>query len=237
MNSAVWDACVAALPEWINVVLIDLPGHGSMSDVAVESLDDFVQALTPLVHRPVVWVGWSLGGLAVLRLAELFPQRVAAALMVACNPCFVRQEGWPYGVEAEVFDQFAQNLNKHQEKTLQRFLALQVNSLPEARHVVKQLQSSLRMRGQASSQALKTGLQVLLETDMRQSLRSIESELHWLFSDQDALVPSSLAQILRTDYGQENIVVNAKAGHAPFISHQDDFIKQLLAIAERLRHC
>ena len=70
MNSAVWDECIEQLPDWINVVVVDLPGHGSMVKVPASSLDDYVQALIPLVHRPVLWVGWSLGGLAVLRLAE-----------------------------------------------------------------------------------------------------------------------------------------------------------------------
>lgn len=235
MNSAVWDECIEKLPDWINVVVVDLPGHGSMSDVAVGSLDDLVRALTPLVHRPVIWVGWSMGGLAVLRLAELYPERVAAALLVACNPCFVRQENWPCAVDAEVFYQFSSNLNKHQEKTLQRFLLLQVKGLPEAKPVVKQLQSSLKSRGQASTQALNSGLDILLKTDLRQSLRSIESRLHWLFGAQDGLVPSSVAKVLQDQYGQKNVVVNAKASHAPFISHQDDFIKQLVEIAERLR--
>lgn len=235
MNSAVWDECIAQLPEWINVVTVDLPGHGSMHDVAVSSLDDMVQALTPLVHRPVMWVGWSMGGLAVLRLAELHPERVAAALLVACNPCFVRQENWSSAVEAEVFNQFSLNLNKNQEKTVQRFLLLQVKGLPEAKYVVKQLQSSLKSRGQASTQALNLGLKILLETDLRQSLKLMKSRLHWLYGAQDGLVPSSVAKVLQDEYGQKNVVINAKASHAPFISHQDDFIKQLLEIAEQLR--
>lgn len=235
MNSAVWNECIAKLPQWINVVVVDLPGHGSMSDVAVGSLDDLVQTLTTLAHRPVMWVGWSLGGLAVLRLAELYPERVAAALLVACNPCFVRKENWPCGVEAEVFNQFSSNLNKNQEKTLQRFLLLQVKNLPEAKQAVKQLQLSLKLRGQASTQALNLGLQILLETDLRQALRSIGHRLHWLFGAQDALVPAAAATVLQGEYGQKNVVVNAKASHAPFISHQEDFIKQLIEIAEQLR--
>lgn len=235
MNRAVWDECTAKLPDWINVVVVDLPGHGSMAEVSATSLDDFVQTLVPLVHRPVLWVGWSLGGLAVLRLAELYPERVAAAFVVACNPCFVRRSDWSCAVEAEVFNEFAQDLNKHQEKTIRRFLSLQVKGLPEAKQVVKQLQVSLNSRGQASTQALNAGLQLLLETDLRQSLSVIESPLHWLFGGQDALVPCAVANVLQDEYGQEDVIVSEKASHAPFISHQGDFIKQLLKIAEQLR--
>lgn len=236
MNSAVWDECLSRLPDWINVVVVDLPGHGSMSGVPADSLDDYVQALIPLVHQPVIWVGWSLGGLAVLRLAELYPQRVAAALLVATNPCFVRRADWSCAVETKIFDQFADDLKQNQEKTIRRFLALQVKGLPDAMKVVRQLQASMQSRGQATTQALNSGLRVLLETDLRQTLSLIESPLHWSLGGRDSLVPVELAQVLTDEYAQDNVVMNMPASHAPFISHDEAFIQQLLAMAEKQRY-
>ena len=235
MNSAVWDECISRLPDWINVVVVDLPGHGSMADVPADSLDDYVQALIPLTQQPVIWVGWSLGGLAVLRLAELYPQRVAAALLVATNPCFVRRADWSSAVEAKIFDQFASDLKQNQEKTIRRFLALQVKGLPDAMKVVRQLQISMQSRGQATTQALNSGLRVLLETDLRQTLKLIESPLHWSLGGRDSLVPVELAQVLTDEYAQADVVMNLPAGHAPFISHDEAFIQQLLALAEKQR--
>ncbi len=235
MNSAVWDGCIAQLPDWVHPVVIDLPGHGTMADVDANTLDDYVKAMVPLVHRPVLWVGWSLGGLAVLRLAELYPQRVASALLVATNPCFVTQEGWPYAVDEKVFDQFASDLNRDQEKTIRRFLALQVKGLPDVMNVVRQLQKSMQSRGLASSSALVSGLNVLLETDLRSNLSLIESPLYWMFGAKDSLVPAGLAEILKVKYQQNNVQLCENASHAPFISQRDDFIKQLLVIAEKLR--
>ena len=235
MNSAVWDDCITQLPDWIHVVVVDLPGHGTMADVEAHSLDDYVKALVPLVHRPVLWVGWSLGGLAVLRLAELYPQRVAAAILLATNPCFITQEQWPCAVDEEVFRQFASNLNEHQEKTIRRFLALQVKGLPDAMTVVRQLQKSLQSRGQASTQALMSGLNVLLETDLRNNITLVESPLYWMLGKKDSLVPSELAQVLQENYQQSHVTLCENSSHAPFISQRDDFIKQLLTIAEELR--
>ena len=235
MNSAVWDDCIGQLPEWINVIVVDLPGHGTMADVEASTLDDYVQALMPLVHVPVIWVGWSLGGLAVLRLAELYPERVAAALLVSTNPCFVTRPGWDFAVDAEIFDQFASNLAKDQAKTIRRFLALQVKGLPDAMAVVRQLQNSIEARGTASKEALLAGLDMLLETDMRHVLASIESPVHWLLGAKDGLVPASLAEVLRQEYGQQHVILNAGASHAPFISHRDDFLRQLVSVAQNLR--
>ena len=235
MNSAVWDECVNQLPDWINVIVVDLPGHGTMAGVSADKLDDYVQALAPLVHQPVIWVGWSLGGLAVLRLAELYPQRVAAALLVATNPCFVSQADWPCAVEAKVFDQFASDLKKNQQKTIRRFLALQVKGLPDMMFVVRQLQQSIQSRGQASTQALTFALDILLETDLRQALKSIDCPLHWLLGAKDALIPGELAQVLQQQYMQKNVLLHPQASHAPFISHREDFVKQLINIAQQQR--
>ncbi|PCJ86967.1 MAG: pimeloyl-[acyl-carrier protein] methyl ester esterase [Thiotrichaceae bacterium] len=235
MNSAVWDDCIEQLPDWIKVIVVDLPGHGTMSKVSAQSLDDYVQALVPLVHQPVIWVGWSLGGLAVLRLAELHPQRVAAALLMATNPCFVRQENWLCAVETPVFDQFAADLNKDQDKTIRRFLALQVTGLNHGLSVVRKLQRSIQSRGQASTQALECGLDILKQTDLRQALKSIDSPLHWLLGAKDSLIPAALAQQLKLQYQQENVLVLESASHAPFMSHGDEFVAQLIKIAEQRR--
>lgn len=235
MNSAVWDECIKLLPDWIDVILVDLPGHGSMAKVNASTLDDYVQALIPLVHRPALWVGWSLGGLAVLRLAELYPQRVAAALLVATNPCFVSQADWDCAVDESVFNQFASDLDANQQKTIRRFLALQVKGLDDVMTVVRQLQQSIQLRGQASTQALTSGLGILLDSDLRQSLKDIECPLHWLLGAKDSLVPGGLAQVLQDDYAQQSVSVHPDASHAPFISQPEFFIRQLVDIAQKLR--
>ena len=235
MNSAVWDECIKQLPDWINVVVVDLPGHGSMAKVKSTVLEDYVQALIPLVHRPVLWVGWSLGGLAVLRLAELYPQRVAAAMLVATNPCFTAREDWTSAVESSVFNQFAGDLNENQDKTIRRFLALQVKGLTDGMTVVRQLQKSIQSRGPASLQALNSGLDMLLDTDLRQALKTIDSPLHWFLGAKDSLVPAELAHVLSDQYAQKNVVLHPQAAHAPFISHESDFVNQLVGIAEQIR--
>ena len=235
MNSAVWDECVEQLPDWINVIVVDLPGHGTMTGVSASKLEDYVQTLAPLVHQPVIWVGWSLGGLAVLRLAELYPQRVASALLVATNPCFVSQADWPCAVDEKVFDQFASDLKENQQKTIRRFLALQVKGLPDVMLVVRQLQQSMLSRGQASTQALAFALDILLETDLRQTLKTIDCPLHWLLGAKDTLVPGELAQVLQQQYEQQNVVLLPQASHAPFISHREDFVGQLIKIAQQQR--
>lgn len=235
MNSAVWQSLTASLPDWMDVVCIDLPGHGGMAEVGAEELEDQVQLLAAVSQRPALWVGWSMGGLSVLRLARLHPERVAGVFMVASNPCFVRRPDWPTAVEASVFGHFAAELNEDKEATLRRFMALQVLGDKHALKTLKQLQRAMQARGQASMQALQSGLQQLQECDLRQDLALLECSLHWHLGGRDALVPVALADSLKTLNANIEISIEPDAGHAPFVSHPDNFRRELVDFAGRMR--
>ncbi len=235
MNSAVWQGCQALLPEWIDAVFIDLPGHGGMSGVAAESVEDYVKVLAPLVHRPVMWVGWSLGALAVMRLAALYPERVASLFLVAATPCFVRRDDWSTAIEEDVFIQFAESLASQQEKTLSRFMSLQVKGLPEARAIIRQLQAAMAARGETSPAALKTGLDILVNTDYRNLLAELECAVSWYLGGRDTLVPVGVAEEIRSRYSKHDISIAAGAGHIPFVSHRTEFIEALVKQAALLR--
>lgn len=235
MNSAVWEACFDRLPEWIEVVQVDLPGHGTMAEVKAESINDYVQALAAVVTRPAIWVGWSMGGLAVLRLARDYPERVAGLFMVASNPCFVRQPDWPFAVEAETFQLFADALADNVDATIKRFLALQVKGSGVAMNTVRELQQSLRQRGQASTEALMRGLEILATTDLRSELPYLNCPMIWLLGGRDALIPVSLAGALKILQPKIETIIEKEAAHAPFISHPENFAGALIDFAETLR--
>ncbi len=235
MNSAVWKQCQAMLPDWIDAVFIDLPGHGSMAAVAANTLEDYVQALMPLAHRPVLWIGWSLGALAVIRLAELYPERVAALFLVAANPCFVQRENWQAAVDEEAFVRFGEALSYAQNKTLRRFLSLQMQGLADVRQTVRQLQEAMAQRGSVTTLALNKGLQMLIETDYRATLATLDCPVSWFLGGRDTLVPVTLADKIRQMYTQHKVYIEADAGHIPFLSHTEKFIEALVEQAARLR--
>lgn len=235
MNGAVWQACFDLLPEWMDVIQVDLPGHGTMADVKAESLNDYVQALAALVNRPVIWVGWSLGGLALLQLARCYPERIAGLFMVASTPCFVQKEGWSCAVDKNVFELFADSLEKNTDATIKRFLALQVKGSGVSMSTVRELQQSLQQRGRASIEALRSGLNILATSDLRNELPYLNCPVTWLLGGRDTLVPIALSGALKTLQPNIKNIVEKEAAHAPFISHPENFATALIEFAEGLR--
>lgn len=85
-----WDATAVALGR--SALALDLPGHG---DSTWRAADDYSpgrlaecihRAIAPLIDTPVVLVGQSLGGLVVIRLAELLSPFVSAVVLVDVTP-------------------------------------------------------------------------------------------------------------------------------------------------------
>ncbi|MDH5388117.1 MAG: pimeloyl-ACP methyl ester esterase BioH [Gammaproteobacteria bacterium] len=235
MNGAVWQTCFDLLPDWIDVIQIDLPGHGSMAEVKAETVNDYVQTLAALVNRPVIWVGWSLGGLALLQLAKDYPERVAGLFMVSTTPCFVQKQDWRCAVEKKVFELFAASLEKDADATIKRFLALQVKGSGVTMSTIRELQQSLHKRGRASMAALRSGLDILLNTDLRKELPYLNRPVSWLLGGRDTLVPASLADELKILQPNIKVIVEKDAAHAPFISHPERFVLALTEFAEGLR--
>lgn len=234
MNSAVWQNCVAGLPDWIEIMPLDLPGHGSNASMPANTLDDYVDTLVAQVEQPAIWVGWSLGGLAVLQIAQQYVDRVAGIFMVASNPCFVSKPDWPAAVDQSVFENFSQSLEQDIDATIRRFLALQVRGADNAMKTVRELQQSLAERGQASETALKKGLDILCGTDLRAQLSTLECPVSWYLGGRDTLVPISLADELQAMNNSIELVIEPNAGHAPFISHPDVFRETLRNFAAAL---
>ena len=234
MNSAVWQSCLQQLPDSINPLCIDLPGHGESVDVNAGTLDEYVEHVAQHITRPVLLVGWSLGGLVSLRLAQRYPEKVSALFQVATNPKFVQDSGWPTAIEASVFAQFAASLEKDRVKTIRRFLALQVRGTDNSMQTVRELQAAIDERGLPGIDALFAGLKILSDTDLTDALQALDCPVSWLLGEKDALVPLELAQALKLMSLDIDIHIAAGAGHAPFISHPDVFVQALLQAAKGL---
>ena len=198
MNSAVWQPCLQQLPDWIRPLCIDLPGHGESVDVNAGTLDDYVEHVAQQIIHPVILLGWSLGGLVSLRLAQRYPEKVSALFQVATNPKFVQGSDWQTAIEASVFEQFAISLGKDMVKTIRRFLALQVRGTDTSMQTVRELQAAIDARGLPDIEALLAGLKILSDTDLTEAIQALDCPVSWLWNKCLWMLIFKLLQALAT---------------------------------------
>lgn len=234
MNHAVWAPMLEQLPEILEPVVIDLPGHGQRAQETFQSLGELVDDLSNVVDEPALWVAWSLGGLAVMQLALQQPEKVSGIVLLACSPCFVQRDDWNCAMPASVFDNFAQELEMDFSGTIRRFLSLQVKGSESGRQLLRQLRQGVLEQPAANIQALRSGLELLKTVDIRAELKTMTMPVHWYLGGQDGLVKSSLKQQLAILQPRARVTVFPKAAHAPFLSHRDQFIQALATFVEEI---
>jgi len=234
MHAGVWDDVVPALSRNHRVTCIDLPGHGASPGDAEFDLPHLRDWLAEAVPVPAVWVGWSLGGLAALDLALHRPERVRGLVLVAAPVRFLRAPDWPDAVAPEVLEQFAAGLAQDYRGTLMRFLALQTRGAADGRDALRRLRESWVAVQPPRPRALRSGLALLRDTDLRDALPRLACPMLALAGERDTLVPPAAAAALAAAVPDGRLEMVKGAGHAPFLSDPDGFVRQVSAFSAEI---
>ncbi len=229
MNSSVWQQLAERLAINHHCICLDLPGHGGSQVLGVFSLTAVAETLLNVILEPVfTLVGWSLGASVAIEMARLSPDRVHSLMLVAGTPKFVKTADWP-GVPAQVFDEFAVQLAADLPQTMLRFLALQVYGSANARQVLQQLKTALSATALPRLDTLIGGLNILKYSDVRPVLRQLNCPIRAIYGGNDQLIPVASASALRDINPAICVHIIDTAGHALFLSHQQEFYDWLLA--------
>ncbi len=223
LNARVFDPLLPHLRERFRVEAVDLPGHGR-TPWSEPGFEDQVDTLADAL--PDGWLlGWSMGGLYALELAERHPGRFPGLLLVASNPCFVQRPGWSCAVAPAVFDAFADGLIADWQGTIRRFIGLQLQGDRGQRHLIRQVSDALRQGGAPDPRALRAGLDLLKQRDARAQLARLarRGRLHVLLGGLDRLVPPCLAEELPRIAPSIGVECWPRSAHAPFLSATDAF--------------
>ena len=228
VNSGVWQFVREKLERQFRVTYIDLRGFGINAKCLPETYN--IDSLADLVgkHLPpkCILLGWSLGGLIAQKIALNETSTIRKLILLACSPKFVGDGDWP-GIELHVLAFFEQQLGQDFSKTLARFLAIQALGSATAKADVKHIKSAIEQKPNPSMVALKGGLKILAECDFRSQLAGLQVPTHWMFGKMDSLVPIDMSMQLANIQPQASHVIFAKASHAPFISHPNEFVDEL----------
>ena len=234
LHGGLWGNWLDALEDSYRLHLVDLPGHGR-SDWSPElrSLEQLAAAVRPGIPTGAVVLGWSLGGLLALEIADRWPQALRALVLVATTPRFVQAEDWESGVPPQVLLDFARSLQTDHARTVQNFLALQTRGDEQAAATLRLMRRQLESHGPPDPRALATGLEILGSADLRSRIGAIAIPALVAAGENDRLTPPGAARALASALPQARLALMPGCAHAPFLSHPDDFLAELRPFLDR----
>jgi pimeloyl-[acyl-carrier protein] methyl ester esterase len=228
MNLRVFDGLRAALARDHRVLAIDLPGHGRSPWPEHATSQLWLSSLAAVLPRGATVIGWSLGGQLALQLASRPSLAVRRLVLMASSARFVQAPDWPHALSAATLQAFAAQLERDPQRTLSDFLELQVRGSADADAVRVTLSQALQQHGAPAPAALRAGLALLQDTDLRQLARGIDIPTLLIAGQYDRVTPPQAATALAQLMPQAQLLQIARAGHAPFLSHPNQVRDALL---------
>lgn len=227
LHGGLWSSLANALSDSFRVHAIDLPGHGNSPLPEMPyTIDHVAEYVADAVPPGASWMGWSLGGMITLA-AALNGANIHKLVLVGAGPRFIQDSDWPHAISPEVLQGFSDELANDYHATLMHFLALQARGSERGREELRTLRSELFSHGEPTPEALRGGLTILQQADLRQRLPEIKQPVLLIHGEKDTLFSLESAKATARALPDSQLVTIKGAGHAPFISHPDTFTSLL----------
>jgi pimeloyl-[acyl-carrier protein] methyl ester esterase len=205
-NSDIFQSLINKYKKNYRITVIDLPGHGRSRDID-GNIENWCDELIKLIPEQSILLGWSLGGLLSTYIASQI--EISKLILVAASPCLINNKNWHYGINIEVFNQFAINLKNDSTKSLKRFVSLQSKDKSQLQELYKSIQ-----KYPASNNALNNGLEIIINSDLRDIYKDIAVPKTTILGSLDTLVPVKIKEWYET-VGSQTFIIHS--GHLPFI--------------------
>jgi pimeloyl-[acyl-carrier protein] methyl ester esterase len=225
VHSGVWSTVLPRLAATNRVHLVDLPGHGRSPGAASWDLEWLADRLLNLMPAGSAWLGWSLGGLVALLAALRSSDRIGRLILLGATPRFVSGPGWTHAMAPELLEGFASSLQRDYRPTITRFLTLQLGDSAAERAALRELRAEVFRFGDPDPDSLRAGLAILRDTDLRDDLRRVPVPATIIHGGRDRLVPVAAGNYLASSLPRAEHHVFPFAGHAPFLSDPEAFVR------------
>lgn len=240
MSSAVWKYQYEGLKGSFRLLAPDLRGHGRSRETSgrldfdsfAEDLVDFFDALG---LAKVILVGWSMGAQIALQACAELSSRLAGMVLVSATPCFTAAEDFPYALARNEASGMRLKVQRNKERALNGFYTrmfaegeLEVH--PSAAEI-KRLLSEITSPDTAD--VLDT-LDALSRTDMRPLLPAVNVPTLILNGGQDQICLPQASSYLKDHVSGAEQIVYQHCGHAPFLTHSEQFNADFICFARRV---
>jgi pimeloyl-[acyl-carrier protein] methyl ester esterase len=228
MNLRVFDPLRVALADLCPSGAVDLAGHGRSGwNVAHADFSAQVDALLTRLPARCTLLGWSFGGQLALEIAARAPQRIAALVLVCSTPKFAQSPDWMHGLDADARGIFRAMLQQDWQQTLSDFIWLQLRGSRNAAAAQAQLEAALLTHGAPNLAALGADLDLLDHLDLRARVSAVTQPALVLTGQHDRVTPAGASQWLADALPAARLQEIPRAGHAPFVSHVEEFAAAL----------
>lgn len=227
-DSSVWEA----IPRCDADMRPCLPGHGGIGRWDEPSLSPAVKAIGAVVAgcpaRSVIGIGWSLGGQALIAAAGQGISQLGAIVLVSAIPKFCASFDFPWGKSKALVRRMIMDMKKDAPSTLKRFYEL--NFTQEERHGKEASAFIARYESMNSNfryDDVTTALEALYSTDLRPMLNKINIPCVIIHGECDNVTPHNAAVFLAENIKDARLSIFEGAGHAPFITRRERFIREM----------
>ena len=152
----------------------------------------------------MVWIGWSLGGVVALSVAQHYPELVQKLVLLGTNPKFIASDDWPGMIETTC-QRLYQTMASQPYKALQRFMALQCKSHVIDKRAYEAILATGVLANMPPVSVLQASLRWLMESDLRATLKALKQPMRWLFATNDSLIPISVAHAIQAQLPHTHI--------------------------------
>ena len=204
---------------------INLPGHGGRPDAPAECW--FHEFSNTLPDQPVIFIGWSLGGMLAIQLAHRYPEKLAGLVLVSSTPCFRVKTDWTQGCSDKQFHTFEQALEDDTSKLLGQYFMLMLHgdALPRRRFNAIAKAVADRQHPPAPK-SLRSGLELLGALDLRHQLATVSLPTLVMHGAHDAITPPGAGRYLAGHIPGAELCI-MECGHAPHWTQAKTFNERL----------
>ncbi|WP_303065476.1 pimeloyl-ACP methyl ester esterase BioH [Alysiella sp.] len=222
VNSAIFTGFQTAFTADWQVSTPDLIGHGASPNVTEFDIATAADAIAQRLPEKAFVLGWSLGSLVALHLAQRHPEKVRALILMSGMAKLRAETDYPEGVDNKLLNKMVDFFQYDYAKHVRQFLALQLIHTPEQQGVMNAVLPDLLKHG--SPQALTLALNALEHADARAMLPEIGQPVLIVCGNKDAVTPPRMSEYLARHLPNARLQLIDKAAHAPFLSHPQECV-------------
>jgi len=199
---------------------------------ALNDLPDYCEQVSRLIEEnaleQVLVAGWSLGALVALQTAIRLPAKIQGLLLISGTCKFLSAEQYPGGIPAALVKRMKKRLNNNAGQTFSDFHYLMFSKQEQTQGLAANITANRLNRGRTWDIAeAQTGLDFLMETDLRSDLKDITCPVLLLHGEQDEICPLRGAVYLQQQLPCARLVSYPETGHVPFLTNSKDFQRDL----------